>query len=107
MRYFVTVTRDTTESTVITVDAANMTAARDVAIEKARNEAGAYNWVPDDCTGGDPYLADPDEKLQTADDDADDDACGQCDGTGTTDAMGRVEQCPVCDGTGTLQTGEI
>jgi len=26
--------------------------------------------------------------------------CGQCEGTGTTDAMGYEEQCPVCDGQG-------
>ena len=28
--------------------------------------------------------------------------CGQCEGTGTTDAMGYEEECPVCDGSGTL-----
>lgn len=28
--------------------------------------------------------------------------CGQCEGTGTTDAMGEDEECPVCDGTGEL-----
>lgn len=28
------------------------------------------------------------------------DECGQCEGTGTTDAMGEEEECPVCDGTG-------
>jgi hypothetical protein len=28
--------------------------------------------------------------------------CGQCEGTGTTDAMGYPEECPVCDGSGQL-----
>jgi rubrerythrin len=28
--------------------------------------------------------------------------CGQCEGTGTTAAMGREEECPVCDGVGVL-----
>jgi hypothetical protein len=28
--------------------------------------------------------------------------CGQCEGTGTTDAMGYDEECPVCDGSGTI-----
>lgn len=27
--------------------------------------------------------------------------CGQCEGTGTTDAMGHKEECPVCEGSGT------
>lgn len=27
-------------------------------------------------------------------------SCGQCEGTGTTDAMGYEEECPVCDGRG-------
>jgi hypothetical protein len=38
------------------------------------------------------------------DDDDDDDEmdCGQCEGTGTTDAMGYAEECPVCDGTGRI-----
>lgn len=31
--------------------------------------------------------------------------CGQCEGTGTTDAMGKPEECPVCDGTGRLAVG--
>lgn len=31
--------------------------------------------------------------------------CGQCEGTGTTDAMGYDEECPVCDGTGKLPPG--
>lgn len=29
-------------------------------------------------------------------------SCGQCEGTGTTDAMGYEEECPVCDGTGQI-----
>lgn len=29
--------------------------------------------------------------------------CGQCEGSGTTDAMGKSEECPVCDGTGRLK----
>ena len=29
--------------------------------------------------------------------------CGQCEGTGETDAMGEREQCPVCDGTGKIE----
>jgi DnaJ-class molecular chaperone len=28
--------------------------------------------------------------------------CGQCEGTGTTDAMGHDEECPVCDGSGKI-----
>lgn len=28
--------------------------------------------------------------------------CGQCEGTGTTDAMGYSEECPVCDGSGMI-----
>ena len=28
--------------------------------------------------------------------------CGQCEGAGTTDAMGYSEECPVCDGTGDI-----
>jgi hypothetical protein len=28
--------------------------------------------------------------------------CGQCEGTGTTDAMGHEEECPVCDGSGKI-----
>jgi hypothetical protein len=28
--------------------------------------------------------------------------CGQCEGTGTTDAMGHAEECPVCDGSGKI-----
>lgn len=28
--------------------------------------------------------------------------CGQCEGTGTTDAMGHSEECPVCDGSGQI-----
>jgi len=34
------------------------------------------------------------------------DDCGQCEGTGTTDAMGYEEECPVCDGSGTLPGDE-
>lgn len=30
--------------------------------------------------------------------------CGQCEGTGRTDAMGHDEECPVCDGTGQLRS---
>lgn len=33
-------------------------------------------------------------------DEATDIECGQCEGTGTTDAMGGPEECPVCDGSG-------
>ena len=33
---------------------------------------------------------------------ADDNECGQCEGTGTTDATGEDEECPVCDGDGTV-----
>jgi hypothetical protein len=29
--------------------------------------------------------------------------CGQCEGTGTTDAMGFEEECPVCSGTGQIE----
>lgn len=29
--------------------------------------------------------------------------CGQCEGTGTTDAMGFAEECPVCDGSGHIK----
>jgi hypothetical protein len=28
--------------------------------------------------------------------------CGQCEGSGETDAMGETEECPVCDGSGTI-----
>lgn len=32
--------------------------------------------------------------------------CGQCEGTGTTDAMGEEEECPVCDGTGYIESDD-
>src|SRR4051794_5701933 len=32
--------------------------------------------------------------------------CGQCEGTGSTDAMGEDEECPVCEGTGTIECEE-
>lgn len=31
--------------------------------------------------------------------------CGQCEGTGETDAMGHAEECPVCDGSGKIERG--
>lgn len=37
------------------------------------------------------------------DDSPDEIDCGQCEGTGETDAMGEREQCPVCDGTGKIE----
>lgn len=33
--------------------------------------------------------------------------CGQCEGTGTTDAMGYCEECPVCNGTGMIDGGQL
>lgn len=32
--------------------------------------------------------------------------CGQCEGTGETDAVGYNEECPVCDGTGVIDCEE-
>jgi hypothetical protein len=40
--------------------------------------------------------------VATPEADDDEQACGQCEGTGRTDAMGHDEECPVCDGSGRI-----
>lgn len=71
MRYFVTITRDTTESTRVDVEASSPEEARRLALDEANSDPNAFDWVQDDAFGGDPYLADPDAELDTDQDLAD------------------------------------
>lgn len=91
-RFNVSVTRDTTETATVSVEASGMSDARALAVEQAKNDPAAFDWKQDDCTGGEPYIADDEADAE----------CGQCEGTGRTDAMGHDEECPVCNGTGSL-----
>lgn len=97
MKFNVTVTRDTTESTTVDVEADSAEEAEAKALDEANQDANAFDWVADDCSGGDPYIGDPGNAAEEAEQD-----CGQCEGTGTTDAMGYSEECPVCDGSGRI-----
>lgn len=99
MKYRIPITRDCTETTWVDVEAVDAKAARDAALEEASQSPEAFEWVADDCSGGqsEPYFAGDDDldAIEQAEQE-----CGQCEGTGTTDAMGYEEECPVCDGTG-------
>ncbi len=59
-KYLVTVTRNTTESTIVDVEAADANEANIRAIEEARNNPSAFNWVADEGNFAEPYLPDPD-----------------------------------------------
>jgi hypothetical protein len=61
--YDVLVTRDSTESTLIRVEAADQDAAQDTALRAARTDH-RHIWTPDDNMGGEPYIADPDAELE-------------------------------------------
>ena len=64
MRYSVIVTRDTTESTTVTVKARNRSDAAEKALEIASADYGSnVEWTPDDCSGmqSEPYVTGCDE----------------------------------------------
>lgn len=64
MRYRVIITRETTESTVVIVEAADESEAEELALEKASEDYGSgVTWTPDDCSGmqSDPYTTGCDE----------------------------------------------
>jgi hypothetical protein len=63
-KFNVLVTRDTTESTVVDVEADDAEQAKENALHEARLSPENFDWTPDDCMGGEPYLADPDECAQ-------------------------------------------
>lgn len=71
MIYRVLVTRDVTESATFRVEASSPEEAAERALMDARRGTpypivSGYNpvWERDDCTGGEPYLADPDEAVE-------------------------------------------
>lgn len=59
-KFNVTITRDTTESTTVDVEAPDAAVARHLALEEALTAPSNFDWVQDDCSGGEAYLADPD-----------------------------------------------
>ena len=65
-KFNVTVTRDTTESTVVDVEADDIEHAKALALAEAHDEPGKFTWVEDDCVAGEPYLADPDNCVEDA-----------------------------------------
>lgn len=66
-RYRVIVTRDTTESTVVDVEASSPEEANTKALAEARDYPGRFDWTPDDGVAGDPYLGDPDGVEEVSD----------------------------------------
>ena len=52
------VTRDVTESCVVTVSAADRDEAGTKALEHVLHYPDKVDWELDDCTGGDPYTTD-------------------------------------------------
>lgn len=57
-KFTVFITRDTTESAIMEVVAANALEARGIAYERS-NEWPQLEWAPDDGgSGGDPYVSD-------------------------------------------------
>lgn len=65
-KFNVMVTRDVTESAWVDVEAGGIEEAKAKALEEASNAPGNFDWAPDDFSGGDPYLADPDECAELA-----------------------------------------
>lgn len=100
-KFTVPITRDCTETTMVDVIAENATGARDLALVEAVRTPEAFEWVADECSGNqaEPYFAGGDD-LEAI-------VCGQCEGTGTTDAMDYSEQCPVCDGSGQIKGEDV
>lgn len=57
--FMVTVTRDTTESITFEMNGSTMALAEAAALADATENPHDFNWVADDCTGGEPYLSAP------------------------------------------------
>lgn len=60
-KFFVTVTRDTTESTIVDVEAPTKHEAIAKALAEARDNPGAFDWEADECVAGEPYIGDEDQ----------------------------------------------
>jgi hypothetical protein len=82
--YRIIVTRDVTESCVVTVSAADAAKAQVKALESVWNSPHGMDWEPDDCVGGDPYVTDCEENKVAA-----------CEGCGNTlnDGSDICDQC--------------
>jgi hypothetical protein len=99
-RFIVTVTRDTTESTTVEIDAVDADAASEYAIGYTSNNPN-IEWEQDDTPN-----ASSDHYVTGVEEDDYHGECGQCVGTGTIEGGiggdGDDEECPICDGTGEL-----
>lgn len=65
-KFFVTVTRDTTESTTVDIVADSAAEAERLALEEATASPHNFDWAPDECSGGDPYIPAPGESAEIA-----------------------------------------
>lgn len=79
------VTRDVTESCVVTVSAAGAAKAQVKALEHVLHHPDKVDWEPDDCIGDDPYVTDCEQS----------DRIAACEGCGNTlnDGSDICDQC--------------
>ncbi len=83
--YTIIVTRDVTESCVVTVSATDKDAAEIKALEHVLHHPDKADWALDDCVGGDPYVTNVEL----------DDSIAACEGCGNTlnDGSDICDQC--------------
>lgn len=70
MKFTVPITRDTTETTMVDVEAATALEARDKALLEVQQYPERFEFTPDDCTGGEPYFAGDDDLESIEEDEA-------------------------------------
>lgn len=66
-RYYVTVTRDCTETTVVDVEADGPDEAEANALDEAGSHPSRFDWVRDECSEGEAYIPAPGNSATTED----------------------------------------
>ena len=94
-KYDVIVTRDTTESAIIRVEAESKDQAADIALEKAREAPVGFEWRTNDIYDSDPYLGDcPENDAREAEDEPETPniECDNCSGKYRIDQIVALEE---------------
>lgn len=60
-KYLVPITRDVTETTYVDVEASSPLEARELALSEVVDAPYNFDFILDDCSGGDPYFAGGDD----------------------------------------------